>query len=181
MMLPWPGGGPLSILPECPAVVHNSLAAGRGRNYIVNGLTRREKLRCICPRALVCIEEDNADRRARQRLKASLKPKDRGPRVLTNVAAGTWVPASVHVPDLSDGMCRTPDGMRTFDKVITGVGNEHKAGVIGAKRLCGACPRRTYLACEKYVREGEGAHPGIWRGVWAGRTASERKAASRVE
>lgn len=175
--LPWSGGGPWAIAAECTSAVHNSLAAGRGKIYVVNGVNKREKKRCVCPRSLILIARDNELRRKRSQAKAAAKPAKRAARPTVNVAAGTWVPDGTHVPDLSAGLCRTPEGLRYFDLVISGNGNAHRRGVIQAKALCSRCPVRE--VCEKYVREGEADKPGIWRGVWAGRTAAERRAVAK--
>lgn len=177
--LPWSGGGPWRINPDCPSPIHNSLAAGRGRIYASSGKLKQSGRHCICLRARMLIEQDNISRRRRQRDKAATKPAQRRARPTVNVAVGTWVPDGVHVPDLSAGACRSLLGMRAFDLVISGNGGAHRQAVATAKGLCRNCPVRE--ACEGYVRDGEAENPGIWRGVWAGKTAAERRAAKNVK
>jgi hypothetical protein len=169
-----PGGGPWRILPECPARLHNSLSAGRGRNP----RTRAEiHTRCICPRTLVLVLADNVKARVRRLNRKELaasapvtvrrKPLPPTPAYLSNVK-------KVEIPDLMAGLCRTRIGQQIMD-----LASEVETGSLAlfrkqaAKAMCEEeCP--VYAACLAWITSGTEQPAGSWGGIYAGMTATER-------
>ena len=169
-----PGGGPWRILPECPARLHNSLSAARGRNP----RTREEiHAKCICPRALALVVVDNERGRAR-RLARETTPH-------RNVATTGWQKATattpiymsnvkkVPIPDLSHGLCRTPVGMQVMDLATETGGNALHFRKKAAQEMCeNECP--AYAACLAWITSGTEQPTGSWGGIYAGMTPSQR-------
>lgn len=173
------GNGPWRVLADCPAPRHNTYAAARGW-----ARGNPDGVRCICPRALACVEEYNKKRRAETtaNLPAGMAPRSNGQHTLT------WatVDAQIHraeyyrnitpatVPDLSRGACRTEWGLKVADKAAsctTNAAEVETAAVRRAKEMCLNCP--VMVKCLEDVTRRE-TPAGRWGGVLGGLSAYER-------
>ena len=169
--LPWSGGGPWRISQFCEASRHNSLRHGR---------SRAGGPRCTCPRAVLLVAAENLRRRMEGYGKMPQKRKPQGGREPRSRAGaqitGAWVPQGVRVPDLSEGLCRQPFGMKIVDKVLTLNGGAGSKAVQEHRDLCSSCP--VLDRCKDYITKAE-VPAGSWHGVWGGMSQGDRRALAR--
>ncbi len=161
-----PGNGPWRILPECPALTHNTEQAAT--------CGPRDK-RCICPRALDKAKErrERQAKLARQRgyvdpMRAILPPGQRSgttPLYLANTAGA--------MPSMPDAACKTPDGARWSDRAIEG----SEKAIAAMKVMCSSC--RALELCRSSVLKLE-LFPGSWGGVYGGMSVQDRRRVSEI-
>lgn len=137
------------VLPECPAPVHNTASAGRGRSG---------KPKCVCPGVQKLTEEENRRRRASRGERRKLFPKN-DPKPIK----------SLNYPDFSRGLCTTPYGESVARQAVTDLASAKAIAARDlAKAMCntGPCPIRDSI-CRPWVLREEDP-PGSWGGVWGG-------------
>ena len=170
-----PGRGPWRILPECPARLHCTLSAARGRRGRAGS---QNMAKCVCPRALHLKDLDNQRNIARvQALRNAVvtETKKSGagrptgttqvtPKYMANVK-------KVTIPDLSRGLCRTPLGMAIMDAASETGGNALHRKRAKAVEMCEGCPVKR--ECGDYVIAAEDP-AGSWGHIYAGMTVTDR-------
>jgi len=154
-----PGGGPWRILPDCPALLHNTMRAA------TQGAAEH---RCVCPRGLVMkgryVQQKNASRARRN------QEKPRGPQASTIMYLNN-VRRPANTPSLT-GPCKTPEGLELADRVLSG-----RSGSVELHRLmCQLCP--TLQRCRTWVLEEE-VPAGSWGGMYGGLTVTDRRRMAR--
>ncbi len=162
------GCGPWLVLPDCPAVRHNSAKAARRAD---------PRVRCICP-------QGQALRRAEQDRRAQNQRDYRLRKIAAIRAAGTEqvqqraVRTALYLanvltdntPDLRGAVCAGELG-RSIGNKMYGKERGGSNGVWEMKRLCSVCP--VVKKCGDWALSGE-RMPGDWGGVYGGMSAADR-------
>lgn len=169
-----PGGGPWRILDKCPAPIHNSVEAARGRNTAYrSGGMRNGRPKCVCPGAMIKLEADRERRRVSVKATRALVAKGlEAPLPVQERGKDVAITPKLPMPDLSRGVCRTNAGRRISDLVLDGDGGVGAKAKREHKIMCSGCPVQSI--CAEYVLAAE-PRPGVWAGVWGGMSQTDRK------
>ncbi len=157
------GGGPWVVSNLCRATKHNTVSAARGQR--IPG-----RARCMCPRALVLLEEYKANGalKAGKRLPGSRRKS--GPHLSVPIYMSNIV--GVGMPDLLGGLCQREAGQRLAAAAVDG------RRVQEMKDLCTFCPVRQ--KCEEWVLADE-TPAGSWGGVYAGMSVADRRRVTKAK
>lgn len=150
-----PGRGPWRILEDCPARLHNTIHAGRGR---------AGQIKCICPRAIAAVLEFRK-KEERRRIEAKGQNITKTPEYTNNVVQ------NVERPDFHHAACATPEGRMIMDERSSS-GNPTVEACVLAARMCAECPIN--LECARWVLSAE-KPAGSWGGFYAGMTPTDRR------
>jgi hypothetical protein len=190
------GGGPWQVLADCPAILHNTLRAARGK---VTHEGHYYPERCTCPRAQSLLREYLDRQILRRRLARSGEQLEDGRRadlrrpmtgrvtMITTVAGervggipkASRIAASAVIladmPDLHGGRCTTGDAQvqKVFADAIMSTDDDSYA-IRTAKSICATCPFEKRDACAQWALKGEQT-PGDWGGVYGGLSPRDRR------